>query len=74
MKMPEVRMRAADALEKICRVHPVWLNLISTNFHLIFTSDTQPSIQWHMAQIYRQVTLTPQQRHVAIKWLKHKGI
>ena len=65
-----VRMRAADALEKICRVHPDWLEPYVDKFSSDLATSTQPSIQWHMAQIYRQVTLTPQQQHVAIKWLK----
>lgn len=65
-----VRMRAADALEKICRVHPDWLEPYIDKFSSDLATSTQPSIQWHMAQIYRQVTLTPQQQHVAIKWLK----
>ena len=66
-----VRMRAADALEKICRVHPDWLEPYIDKFSSDFATSTQPSIQWHMAQIYRQVQLTTEQKEFAIKWLKN---
>lgn len=66
-----VRMRAADALEKICRQHPDWLLPYIDRLQDELSSSTQPSIQWHVAQIYSQVDLTPTQKHAAIKWLKH---
>lgn len=65
-----VRMRAADALEKICRVHPDWLLPYIDRFSKELADSTQPSIQWHMAQIYRQVALTEMQKTRAITWLK----
>ena len=65
-----VRMRAADAFEKVCRQHPGWLlpyiDKISTDLSI----SGQASIQWHLAQIYRQVDLTAKQKHFAIHWLK----
>jgi HEAT repeat protein len=65
-----VRMRAADALEKICREHPDWLQPYIDKFPDELAISTQPSIQWHLAQIYSQVTLTDTQREFAISWLK----
>ncbi|MDX2775981.1 hypothetical protein PV379_01255 [Streptomyces caniscabiei] len=65
-----VRMRAADALEKICRVHPDWLLPYVDRFQSELFGSTQPSIQWHLAQIYAQVTLTDTQRHAAQDWLR----
>ncbi len=63
------RMRAADAFEKICRTHPEWIvpyiDRIQTGLH----SSSQPSIQWHIAQIYQQVELSHSQRTKAIEWL-----
>lgn len=67
-----VRMRAADALEKICRVHPDWLLPYIDRLANDFGASLQPSIQWHMAQIYKQVPLTPAQRDVAIQWLTQR--
>lgn len=65
-----VRMRAADALEKICRKQPDWLLLYIDKFANELSTSDQPSIQWHLAQIYREVTLTEEQKHLAIGWLK----
>jgi TPR repeat protein len=66
-----IRMRAADALEKICRQHPDWLVPYIDAFSSDLAASTQPSIQWHLAQIYREVDLTAKQKHLAITWLKH---
>jgi hypothetical protein len=65
-----VRMRAADSLEKICRVHPDWLAPYIDRIAGELASSEQASIQWHIAQIYRQVSLTPAQKAFAILWLK----
>lgn len=65
-----VRMRAADTIEKICRQHPDWLLPYIDKLSSDFSSSTQPSIQWHMAQIYREVDLTDKQKQRAINWLK----
>jgi hypothetical protein len=65
-----VRMRAADAFEKICRQHPDWLLPYIDRFPEGLAKSNQPSIQWHLAQIYRQVDLTTEQKSFAIYWLK----
>lgn len=65
-----VRMRAIDAIEKICRQHPAWLVPYVDKFQTELASSDQPSIQWHLAQIYRQVDLSAEQKLQAIKWLK----
>ncbi|MDN5274821.1 MAG: hypothetical protein JWP06_722 [Candidatus Saccharibacteria bacterium] len=65
-----IRMRAADALEKICRQHPDWLVPYIDKFSNELATSTQPSIRWHLAQIYREVELTTEQKHFAINWLK----
>ena len=66
-----MRMRAADALEKICRQHSDWLEAFIDPFPNDLATSTQPSIQSHMAQNYREVDLTPAQRRFAVNWLKH---
>lgn len=60
-----VRMRAGDALEKVCRRQPpllqphVWLLLgAMSRIH-------QHSVQWHVAQMLGHVRLTPAQRRRA---------
>lgn len=64
------RMRAADALEKVCRQHPDWLLSYIDRMSDNLAASDQPSIQWHLAQIYRQVDLTTEQKQLAIGWLK----
>jgi hypothetical protein len=65
-----IRMRAADSLEKICRIHPDWLVPYLDKISNDLSSSDQASIQWHLAQIYREVALTPAQKSFAIDWLK----
>lgn len=65
-----VRMRAADAFEKICRQHPDWLQPYIDRFPDELATSTQASIQWHLAQVYKQVELTDAQKQLAITWLK----
>lgn len=67
-----VRMRAIDAIEKICRQHPEWLSLYIDRFQKELHGSMQPSIQWHLAQIYQQVELTDKQRAHAIEWLEKR--
>lgn len=66
-----VRMRAADALEKVCRQHPEWLLRYIDKFQAELATSNQPSIQWHLAQIYGQVDLSPEQKQKAIRWLEN---
>src|SRR5690606_36085661 len=65
-----VRMRAIDAVEKVCRVHPDWIEPYVDRLQRDLSSSSQPSIQWHLAEIYRQVELTEEQRAFAIDWMK----
>jgi hypothetical protein len=65
-----LRMRAADALEKICRRHPDWLLPYVDRFLDELATSSQPSIQWHLAQIYGQVDLTSEQKRCAVDWLR----
>jgi hypothetical protein len=61
-----LRMRAADALEKICRRHSDWLVPYIDRFLGDFSTSIQPSIQWHLAQILGEVTLTDPQKRTAV--------
>jgi len=65
-----IRMRAIDALEKICRQHPDWLLPYIDRFQSELALSNQASVQWHLAQIYSQVNLTIEQKRKAIDWLK----
>jgi hypothetical protein len=65
-----VRMRAADSLEKVCRIHPDWLEPYVDRLSKDIASSGQASLQWHLAQIYREVSLTAEQKCLAISWLR----
>lgn len=65
-----VRMRAADSLEKICRIHPDWVEPYIDKMLDEWTLVTQPSIQWHLAQIIAEVHLSDGQKERALAWLK----
>jgi hypothetical protein len=65
-----VRMRAIDAIEKVGREHPDWLLPYIDRFQSELASTDQPSILWHLAQIYGQLELTARQKRNAITWLK----
>jgi hypothetical protein len=67
-----VRMRAIDSFEKILRDKPEWVRPYLARIFNDLTQSTQPSIQWHLAQIFAEVQLTNEQEGHAIMWLKHK--
>lgn len=66
-----VRMRAIDSFEKIIKDNPEWVGAYLDRMLSELTRSAQPSIQWHLAQIFAEVTLTDEQRREAISWLKH---
>lgn len=66
-----VRMRAIDAFEKICRKHPDWITQYIDRFQSELSDSNQPSIQWHLAQMYSQVVLAKEQKVKSINWLKN---
>ncbi len=67
-----VRMRAADALEKVCRKRKEWFVPWANRFFTDFGRIAQPSVQWHTAQIldHLRPDLTDQQRQQAIDLLR----
>jgi hypothetical protein len=46
-----VRLRAGDALEKVCRKRPRWFLPYAERFLEEIGKIDQPSVQWHTAQI-----------------------
>lgn len=67
-----VRMRAIDSFEKIVKVKPEWALQHLDVLFSDWVKSSQPSIQWHLAQIFCEVELTVEQRKVAITWLKNR--
>lgn len=66
---PLVRMRAADALEKFARERPESLVPFVERLDRELSASTQPSIQWHLAQLWGEVPLTADQHERAAQWL-----
>ncbi len=50
-----VRMRAGDALEKVCREQPGWFRPHVDRLIAEVGSIEQPSIQWHVAQMLQHL-------------------
>ncbi|MNQ91214.1 hypothetical protein D3C85_1065860 [compost metagenome] len=65
-------MRAIDSFEKIIKDKPDWVQPYLGRIFSNLTKSDQPSIQWHLAQIFTEVTLTEDQRGSAIAWLKNR--
>lgn len=65
-----VRMRAADALEKIARLAPQLFVTYRRRLLNDVAKIDQPSVQWHLAQILAEIELTPTQRAQAIRILR----
>ncbi len=65
-----VRMRAGDALEKVCREHPDWLQPYVDRLLSEVASVQQASVQWHLAQMLGEISLTPTEIKRAAALLK----
>jgi hypothetical protein len=67
-----IRMRAADSLEKVCRIHPDWFESFVDRLLQDMGSSTQPSLLWHVAQMLGEISLTPPQQQEAAQWLENQ--
>jgi hypothetical protein len=63
---PVVRMRAADAVEKITRRRPDLLQGLENRVLYDLAATGQPEVRWHVAQLAARLALTPPQRARAI--------
>jgi hypothetical protein len=61
-----LRMRAADAIEKISRPRSEWLAPHKLEFLGLAGGTDQIEVRWHMAQILPRLPLTHRERTVAI--------
>lgn len=64
-----VRMRAIDSFEKVVHVQRAWADPYVPQILGELTASGQPSIQWHIAQLFQKVQLDDDQREGAIGWL-----
>ena len=65
-----VRLRAGDALEKVCRQRPDWFRAYVPRLLDEVAKIDQPSVQWHLAQMLGEVSLAPAQYRRAKTILK----
>ncbi len=65
-----VRMRASDALEKVCRFDPSIVQSLKARVLNEMSLIDQPGVQWHYAQIVDQLQLNPQETLEVIQKLQ----
>ena len=63
---PGVRMRAADAVEKITRDSPDYLASYKAFLLDLMKEQTQQEVRWHLAQIIPRLDLSPGERSLAV--------
>lgn len=59
---PLIRMRAADAVEKITREHPEYLQPHKTALILQVAQVEQQEVRWHVAQMMPRLVCTSEER------------
>ncbi len=65
---PILRMRCADALEKITANHPEYLKPYKATLLQQVALIDQQEVRWHVAQMLPRLDLTPKQRVTAVKY------
>lgn len=71
---PLIRMRAADALEKVSSKHPEYLQPFKTRLIQEVSKVDQQEVQWHAAQMFGYIDLTQDERdeiiEILFRWLE----
>jgi len=62
---PGIRMRAADAVEKITRRKPDYLSPYKTFLLKLVSVSDQQEVRWHLAQIIPRLEMTAEERSAA---------
>jgi hypothetical protein len=66
---PGIRMRASDAVEKITRTKPEYLQSHKAFLLKLVTVSSQQEVRWHLAQIVPRLGLSPRERSAAAEEL-----
>ncbi len=64
-----VRMRAADALEKVSARYPQYLRPYKERLLQQVAPIPQQEVRWHVAQMLPRLELSDRERAAAVKWL-----
>ena len=67
---PVVRMRAADAAEKITRARPEWLRVYKKELLGLMAEEMQPEVRWHLALLVPRLRLMPAEKEFAMSCLR----
>jgi HEAT repeat protein len=67
---PLVRMRAADATEKVTRKRPELLRPYEKELFGLMAAAAEPELRWHLAVMVPRLQLSAKERQVAISLLK----
>jgi hypothetical protein len=62
---PVVRMRSADAVEKITSTHKDWLQPYKNDLLGKIARNSQKEVRWHVAQMLPRLHMSPDERDVA---------
>lgn len=66
---PLIRMRAADAIEKITKIHPEWLQPYKRTLLQKILPLEQQEIRWHVAQMISRLNMTEIERNSVVQVL-----
>jgi len=64
-----LRMRAADATEKVTREHPEFLRPYKKELLGLLTEATQQELRWHLAAMIPRLILDARERQIALSSL-----
>lgn len=67
---PLIRMRTADAIEKITTHHPEWLKPYKKRLLAIAASTDQQELRWHIAQMVPRLALTRTEQYQVLDVLR----
>ena len=67
---PLIRMRAADAAEKVTRTHPALARRFKKELLGLLNEATEPELRWHLAAIIPRIPLTPREIEMAAAVLR----
>ncbi|NLM38332.1 MAG: hypothetical protein GX202_09445 [Firmicutes bacterium] len=71
---PVLRMRAADVIEKVAKVHPEYLRPFKKEIINEIARIEQQEVQWHVALFFTYLELTDQERtsviEILLSWLE----
>ncbi len=65
-----VRMRSADALEKVSRKHAEWLRPLRRELLALAATTREQELRWHLAQLLPRLALSASERRTLVSALR----